>query len=95
MTYTTQNLQVVFTTPHDEYANAEEFKQAMSGVQLVYELATPVTYQLTPTEIETLLGANNIWSDAGNMAVTYPADTKLYIDNKIAELQALILENNG
>ena len=52
----------------------------MSGVQLVYELATPQTYQLTPQEIiTTLLGQNNIWSDTGSSTVEYPADTKLYI----------------
>ena len=59
----------------------------------IYELATPVTYQLTPQEIRTLLGVNNIWADTGDVAVEYPADTKLYIDGKVAELQALILEN--
>jgi hypothetical protein len=37
----------------------------------VYELAQPVTVQLTPTEIETLLGINNIWADTGDTTVTY------------------------
>ena len=62
-------------------------------LQVVYELVTPQTYHLTPQEITTLLGQNNIWADAGDTSVTYRADTKLYIDKKIAELQALILEN--
>ena len=78
-----------------DYADATAFKNAMAGQMAVYPLATPVTYQLTPQEIKTLLGANNIWSDAGNTAITYPADTKLYIEKRISELQALILENNG
>ena len=52
----------------------------MSGVQLVYELATPQTYQLTPQEVKTLLGTNNVWTDIGNVSVTYVADTKLYIE---------------
>ena len=64
-----------------------------TGAQVVYELATPITYHLTPQEITTLLGQNNIWADTGDMSVTYRADTKLYIDNKIADLQALVLEN--
>ena len=83
--------------PNPNVTTKAEFLEWLSEnpMHLVYELATPVTYQLTPQEIKTLLGVNNIWSDAGNTAVTYPADTKLYIDNKIAELQALILENNG
>jgi hypothetical protein len=61
---------------------------------IVYELATPVTYQLTNQQVIALLkGSNNIWADTGDVAVEYPADTKLYIDGKVAELQALILEN--
>jgi hypothetical protein len=39
----------------------------MSGVQLVYELATPTTVQLTPTEVRTLLNNNNIFADTGNI----------------------------
>lgn len=47
------------------YTDAEVFKTAMSGVQLVYPLATPVAYTLTPTKIRTLLGENNIWTNDG------------------------------
>lgn len=61
------------------YAEAADFKSAMSGVQLVYELATPQTYQLTPTQIDSLLGLNNVWADSGDVTVEYIADTKLYI----------------
>lgn len=39
--------------------------------QLVYPLATPITVQLTPTQVEQLLGANNIFSDSGNVEVYY------------------------
>ena len=38
----------------------------LSG-QLVYELATPQTYQLTPTAVKSLLGSNNVWADTGNI----------------------------
>ena len=68
-------------------STAEEFKTAMSGVQLVYELALPQTYQLTPIEVRTLLGVNNILANTGNVSVIYTCDLKLYIDKKIAELQ--------
>ena len=57
--------------PQTESMTGEEFKSAMSGVQLVYKLATPQTYQLTPTEIATLLGDNTIWADTGDVTVTY------------------------
>lgn len=67
------------------YNDAATFKAAMSGVQLVYQLATPITYQLEPHEVTTLLGDNNIWADTGDVAATYRADTKRYIDAKIAK----------
>ena len=40
-------------------------------LQLVYELATPITYQLTAAEVKTLLVNNIIWTDAGTVDVTY------------------------
>ena len=51
----------------------DEFQTAMSGVQLCYELATPQTIQLTPTQVELLQGENNLWSD-GEMTLVYLAD---------------------
>ena len=35
--------------------------------QCVYELAEPITYHLTPTQIRTLVGNNNIWADTGDI----------------------------
>jgi hypothetical protein len=54
-----------------------------SGAQLVYELATPIEVDLTPTEVKTLLGDNNIYCDTGDVAVNYRADIGLYIDKKL------------
>ena len=42
-------------------------------IQVVYELATPITIQLTPQQVELLQGENNIWSD-GTMTLVYLAD---------------------
>ena len=53
------------------YTNATTFKSAMNGVQLVYELATPQTYQLTPQQVNTLVGTNNVWSEQGNIELSY------------------------
>lgn len=36
------------------------FKTYLSGATLCYELATPITIQLTPQQIETLVGQNNL-----------------------------------
>lgn len=52
-----------------------------SPIQIVYEVATPQTYQLTQQQLFTTLnGVNNVWSDTGDSTVEYPADTKLYIE---------------
>ena len=75
------------------FTDAVTFKEAMSGVQFLYVLATPTEISVDPHTIPTRLGTNNVWSDAGETAVTYKADVQLYIDKKITDLQALILEN--
>lgn len=56
-----------------------------TGAQVVYKLAEPITYQLTPTEIDSLLGTNNVFADTGDSTVEYRANTKLYISKKITE----------
>lgn len=71
---------------NDSATSGAELKTMLSGVYACYELATPITYTLTPTEIKSLLGNNNVWADAGDTAVTYRADTTKYIDKKIAEI---------
>lgn len=40
-------------------------------LQVTRPLAEPITYDLTPTEISTLLGQNNIWADTGDVSVEY------------------------
>lgn len=45
--------------------------------QFVYYLATPTTVQLTPTQVSTLLGQNNIWADAGTVEVTVASPVDL------------------
>lgn len=53
------------------YSTITDFQTAMSGVLLVYELDTPVTYQLTPQQVSTLKGVNNIWADCGPVNIKY------------------------
>lgn len=48
---------------------------ASNNLQLCYELATPITVQLTPTEVTTLLGVNNIWADTGDVTVEVTGGT--------------------
>lgn len=38
---------------------------------VIYPIATPLVYHLTPQEITTLVGTNNVWADTGDITVTY------------------------
>lgn len=50
-----------------DYSDATAFKTAMNGVQLVYELAAPIEYQLTPTQLRSLVGTNRLTSSTGEV----------------------------
>jgi hypothetical protein len=64
-------------------SDATTFKNAMSGIKLVYELATPIEIQLTPVQVKTLLGNNNIFADTnGDTSVVYVCSLKDYIDRQ-------------
>lgn len=53
------------------YSDATTFKSSLSGQQFAYERATPVVIQLTPTEVKTLLGDNNIYANSGDVDILY------------------------
>jgi hypothetical protein len=84
-------------TGHTESIEAWKSYLASNPVTVVYELKTPIETPLTETELNayrqlyTNKPSTAILSEA-DMEVSYVADTKLYIDNKIAELTALTLE---
>lgn len=42
-----------------------------NNLQVLYELNTPITYQLTPTQLKTLAGYNTIYTDIGNITLQY------------------------
>jgi hypothetical protein len=44
-----------------------ELKTLFGDSVLTYELATPIEIQLTPVQVKTLLGNNNIFADTGNI----------------------------
>ena len=69
---------------------AEEFNTALAShpIILVITLTNPLIYQLTATEVKSLLGINNVWSDADDVDVEYRADIKLYIDKRLAGVTA-------
>lgn len=51
----------------------DDFKAFLGDntIQIVYTLATPVTYQLTPAQLTQLLGENNVWADSGDSEVDF------------------------
>jgi hypothetical protein len=55
-------------------AEALNAKCAETPLVVVYELASPVPYQLTPAQITMLTGANTIWTDDGTLSLTYRAN---------------------
>lgn len=64
------------------------------NAQMVFELATPISYQLSAPQVRTLLGLNNIWADAGNIkSITYPVDSKsamAEVDSRVTTTQGII-----
>lgn len=65
---------------HDErFVNEEDPVTALKAwlaehpINYVQMLAEPITYNLTPTEITLVQGANTIWADCGDSKMTYLA----------------------
>jgi hypothetical protein len=69
---TAREIYVSDNTKWDSMTEAE-FIQSITGQKIVYELATPIEYDITPTDIPLLLGNNTIWTDTGDSAMTYLA----------------------
>lgn len=96
----TNDGKVYIRYPAIEADTAESFKAWLAAqyasnapVTIFIKLETPTEINLTPQQILSLAGENNLWSDAGETEVTYAADTKMYIDQKIAAIAAAVLNN--
>lgn len=63
----------------------------LADFKCVYTLAKPIVITLDPVAIAAIAGqTNNVWADAGNVAVEFAADLKHYIDSKIAAAVAAL-----
>ena len=71
------NTQCRMLIKDSRYSNGSDFKTAVTGQTVVYELENPLTYQLTPNQVELLKGTNNIWADNSTLSVTFPAVTEI------------------
>ena len=49
----------------------EAFVEKYGNDIMYYPLATPITVQLTPTQVEQFLGANDVWADTGDVEVKF------------------------
>ena len=66
--YNGETLPSTWISDRDVYASGTT---PTTGAQVVYELAEPQTYQLTPQQIQTLVGQNNVWSEQGDVELSY------------------------
>ena len=66
----------------------EEAIAAYKDATICYPLANPVTYQLTPQEVSTLLGGNTFSCDAGKVSLKYRADPSLLINKLLTAITA-------
>lgn len=63
-----------FRVKSQEYASltAEELKQLFYDATIIYRVQDPIaTYQLTPQQLNTLIGKNYMWTNTGNIEVEY------------------------
>ena len=75
-------------------AAAEQILDAEMPV-IVYPLASPVVYQLTPVQIAALSGANTVFADCGTVEIEYVRDTGMVIEAGDASTRAMIGEVSG
>ena len=65
-------------------------KTAQTPVTLVYKLAEPLTYQVTPFDITTLLELTNIWSEISTTEVNYTGDIETFVINRDKLVEGMI-----
>jgi len=84
-TTSTTRTNTLYCNVSDDVASVSDLTTWFTNnpTHLVYPLAEPQTLTLTPEQVTTLLGQNNIYADSGSVAVTYRADTGLYIDKRL------------
>lgn len=71
-THTANRLYIKNTAYDDTTIN--EFSASLIGQTIVYELAQPITYTLTASQLDTLQGQNVVFGDTGPVEVEYVYD---------------------
>ena len=90
--------------PKNEKYTLNELNEYLADIEIaiIAQLEKSVVTELTAEEVQKVLAlrtykpATTVWNDKdADMQITYVADTKNYIDNKLAEIQALTLEGGN
>ena len=84
--YAGESLPGAWISDRDVYADGA---MPTTGAQVVYELATPQTIQLTPQEIAALEGLNSLYSSTGDTAVAGRTDMGWLTQSIMDRLAAL------
>lgn len=77
------------------YTDKTAFKTAVTGKYMAYKLKTPTEVTLTPTEVNTLLGQNNIWADSGDVTVEIGQNPYVLVNPTLFEACPLIEFNSS
>lgn len=72
---------LLISVPYTTCSSVAELRAWLSSnnLQVVYELATPIEVDLTPTEVDALVGTNNIWADTGDTEVVFKSSVNDYV----------------
>ena len=90
--YVASNNYVVIQAPSTSTISTNaELLSAINNVEIVYELATPQTVQLTAQQVSALVGTNNIWADTGDVTVEYGADPNKLVNPTLFDSSPLIV----
>jgi hypothetical protein len=85
---------------NDTFVDVSDVETKLSGVQVCYELETPIELTLTPAEVELLKGYNYISTNGTTIALDYLpnsllAEAENYVDDADSVLNAKIDEIDG
>lgn len=91
---TTDGKDVLYLGYDQYHMRQSEWINTEINVQICVELPEPIEYSVEQVHLATALGNNSFSVSNGEISyIKYPCDTKKYIDHKIAEVLALVLEN--
>ena len=65
------NVYIKDSTLSADATGATRLKTLLNGHKIWYRLAEPMIFQLTPQQIQTFVGKNNVWSEQGEISLTY------------------------